>query len=68
MIHVESEFAKLRSVVLAESEFGYPMTPRLGDLRFLSNDPIQESMIHAGKDLLRLFQINRYFGNLKGCA
>lgn len=50
MIYVQNEFATLQRVVLAESEFGFPMEPRLDDLRFLQESAIQETLEHKGKD------------------
>ncbi|MDR2275983.1 MAG: hypothetical protein LBF27_34065 [Sphingobacterium sp.] len=55
MIYVESEFARLRTVVLTQSEFGFPKKPRLGDLRFLQDDATYESLLHAGKDFREVY-------------
>lgn len=50
MIFVESEFAPLQKVVLAESEFGYPEEVRKEDLRFLERSAITDSIRNRGKD------------------
>ncbi|RFS19485.1 amidinotransferase [Chitinophaga silvatica] len=50
MIYVQNEFATLKRVVLAESEFGFPLEPRLEDLRFLKESAIQETLEHKGQD------------------
>ncbi|RAJ77555.1 N-dimethylarginine dimethylaminohydrolase [Chitinophaga dinghuensis] len=50
MIYVESEFAPLKKVVLAQSEFGFPEVPRPDDLKFLAPEAVQESYEHKGKD------------------
>lgn len=55
MIFVENEFAPLRKVVLAQSEFGYPLEPRAEDLRFLSKDAVKENFENRGKDYSEAF-------------
>ncbi|MCW3162281.1 dimethylarginine dimethylaminohydrolase family protein [Chryseobacterium oryctis] len=59
MIFVESEFAPLKKVVLAQSEFGYPKELREDDLRFLDKSLIEESMgkENLGKDFSEAFPI-----------
>ncbi|MGN0020165.1 MAG: dimethylarginine dimethylaminohydrolase family protein [Sphingobacterium hotanense] len=49
-IFVQNEFAPLKKVVLAASEFGYPMEVRPEDLRFLDEAAIEDSEINKGKD------------------
>ncbi|MHC5354957.1 dimethylarginine dimethylaminohydrolase family protein [Myroides sp. LJL115] len=49
-IFVENEFAPLKKVVLAASEFGYPLEVRQEDLRFLEASSIEDSFINKGKD------------------
>lgn len=44
MIFVENEFAPLKRVVVAQSEFGYPIQPKEDDLRFLNETELQESL------------------------
>lgn len=55
MIFVENEFAPLKKVVLAQSEFGYPLEPRPEDLRFLSKDAVKENFENKGKDYSEAF-------------
>lgn len=55
MIFVESEFATLRKVVLAESQFGFPKEPRYEDLCFLDESAIQENFDNKGKDYAEAF-------------
>lgn len=55
MIFVENEFAKLRKVVLAESEFGFPQEPRAQDLKFLDASAIRENFENRGKDYAEAF-------------
>lgn len=55
MIFVESEFARLKTVVLAESEFGFPLVPRAEDLRFLDENAAKESLRNLGKDFGQAF-------------
>ncbi|MBO9731443.1 MAG: hypothetical protein J7623_22575 [Chitinophaga sp.] len=55
MIFVESEFATLQRVVLAQSEFGFPLQPRPEDLRFLTKEAITENMQHKGQDYSEAF-------------
>lgn len=55
MIFVENEFAPLKTVVLAQSEFGYPKEPRPEDLRFLSIEAVQENFENKGKDYSEAF-------------
>lgn len=50
MIFVESEFAPLQTVVLAESEFGMPKVPREEDLKFLRPEAFTEMYEKAGMD------------------
>ncbi|WP_423735799.1 dimethylarginine dimethylaminohydrolase family protein [Chitinophaga caseinilytica] len=50
MIYVESEFARLQTVVLAESEFGFPEVPRPEDLRFLTPEAREEVQQFRGRD------------------
>ncbi|WP_106917619.1 dimethylarginine dimethylaminohydrolase family protein [Chryseobacterium aurantiacum] len=50
MIFVENEFAPLKKVVLAQSEFGFPKEPRPEDLRFLSKEAVHENFENKGKD------------------
>ncbi|SEJ32873.1 N-Dimethylarginine dimethylaminohydrolase [Myroides marinus] len=49
-IFVQNEFAPLKRVVLAASEFGYPMQTRQEDLRFLDQNACENSEINKGKD------------------
>ncbi|GGE12929.1 MULTISPECIES: dimethylarginine dimethylaminohydrolase family protein [Sphingobacterium] len=49
-IFVQNEFAPLKKVVLAASEFGYPMEVRVEDLRFLGESSVVDSEINRGKD------------------
>jgi len=42
-IFVENEFAPLKRVVLAASEYGYPMTVRPEDLRFLNESATEDA-------------------------
>lgn len=49
-IFVQNEFAPLKKVVLAASEFGYPKEVRLEDLRFLDESSVMDSGINRGKD------------------
>lgn len=49
-IFVQNEFSPLRKVVLAASEYGYPMEVRPEDLRFLNESAIADSAINRGKD------------------
>lgn len=55
MIFVENEFAPLKKVVLAQSEFGYPKDPRAEDLRFLAEEAVQENFENRGKDHAEVF-------------
>ncbi|MBC9796264.1 dimethylarginine dimethylaminohydrolase family protein [Sinomicrobium weinanense] len=55
MIFVESEFAPLRKVVLAESEFGIPREPRIEDLRFLTPEARDEVLKNRGADYAAAF-------------
>lgn len=55
MIFVENEFATLRKVVLAESEFGFPKEPRAQDLVFLDAEAIRENFENKGKDYAEAF-------------
>ncbi|WP_413532198.1 dimethylarginine dimethylaminohydrolase family protein [Empedobacter brevis] len=55
MIFVENEYATLRKVVLAESEFGFPQEPRYEDLCFLDESAIKENFDHKGKDYAEAF-------------
>lgn len=55
MIFVENEFAPLKKVVLAQSEFGYPKEPRPEDLRFLTQEAVQENFENRGKDHAEAF-------------
>lgn len=55
MIFVENEFALLKTVVLAQSEFGYPIEPRPEDLRFLNAAAVQENFENKGKDYAEAF-------------
>lgn len=55
MIFVENEFARLRKVVLAESEFGFPLEPRAQDLIFLDASAIRENFENRGKDYAEAF-------------
>ncbi|MBC9930527.1 dimethylarginine dimethylaminohydrolase family protein [Chitinophaga qingshengii] len=50
MIFVESEFAPLRTVVLAESEFGMPRYPREEDVKFLTPEARAELYTKTGMD------------------
>ncbi|WP_343745308.1 arginine deiminase-related protein [Chitinophaga sp.] len=50
MIFVESEFAPLRTVVLAESEFGMPKVQREEDLKFLTPEARAELHTKTGMD------------------
>nr|WP_295867515.1 arginine deiminase-related protein [uncultured Chitinophaga sp.] len=50
MIFVESEFAPLRTVVLAESEFGMPEVPREEDLKFLTPEAREDLHTKNGMD------------------
>lgn len=54
-IFVQNEFASLRKVVLAASEFGYPMEVRPEDLRFLDESAIEDSMSNRGKDYRKAY-------------
>ena len=55
MVFVENEFAPLKKVVLAQSEFGYPKEPRPEDLRFLSKEAVHENFENRGKDYSEAF-------------
>ncbi|MGN7863706.1 dimethylarginine dimethylaminohydrolase family protein [Chryseobacterium sp. 22458] len=55
MIFVENEFAPLKTVVLAQSEFGYPKEPRPEDLRFLNPAAVDENFENKGKDYAEAF-------------
>lgn len=55
MIFVENEFAPLKTVVLAQSEFGYPKEPRPEDLRFLNPAAVHENFENKGKDYAEAF-------------
>lgn len=55
MIFVENEFAPLKTVVLAQSEFGYPKELRPEDLRFLSIEAVQENFENKGRDYSEAF-------------
>lgn len=55
MVFVESEFAPLKKVVLARSEFGYPKEPRAADLRFLDPTAVKENIENRGKDFADAF-------------
>ena len=50
MIYVESEFARLQTVILAASEFGFPEVPRPEDLRFLTPEAREEVQQYRGRD------------------
>lgn len=50
MIYVENEYATLKKVVLAVSEFGYAKKVRQDDLRFLQEVSIKDIEEHKGKD------------------
>lgn len=50
MIYVENEYATLKKVVLAESEFGYATKVRQDDLRFLQETSMKDMQEHSGKD------------------
>lgn len=49
-IYVQNEFAPLEKVVLAASEYGYPLEVRLEDLRFLQDSAVEDSLVNRGKD------------------
>ncbi len=49
-IFVQNEFATLKKVVLAASEYGYPLEVRSDDLRFLDDSAIEDSNLNRGKD------------------
>lgn len=50
MIYVESEFAPLHTVVLAESEFGMPKVQREEDLKFLTPEARADLHTKTGMD------------------
>ncbi|MFB6456833.1 dimethylarginine dimethylaminohydrolase family protein [Chitinophaga sp. Hz27] len=50
MIYVENEYATLKKVVLAQSEFGYARKIKEDDLRFLQEASIADIEEHRGKD------------------
>jgi glycine amidinotransferase len=55
MIFVENEFAPLRKVVLAVSEFGFPREIRHNDLRFLPAAEMEMHETNGGKDFADVY-------------
>lgn len=55
MIFVQSEFARLQKVVLAESEFGYPLEVRASDLRFLADGAEEDSIANRGRSFAEAY-------------
>ncbi|WP_156307973.1 dimethylarginine dimethylaminohydrolase family protein [Sphingobacterium endophyticum] len=49
-IFVQNEFSTLKKVVLAASEYGYPLEVRAADLCFLDDSAIEDSNLNRGRD------------------